>query len=172
MREPWEMSCLNIEQLETETGGKFTGLFPDPNVDMKAVFGASWSWGGRFVTHTFDRTRHGTKTFADYNCDTAKSVVVSMSVTIDVWPPETRPQVARMEIESAKRAGYKLCREFEDIGGDPPESPLAEVLYRKNTVVLRKGSREYVVEWITAGNGSPLRVAVGPEAYMTAHCTY
>jgi hypothetical protein len=154
------MPCLDIEKVETETGGKFTDLFPPQ--DKRDLFP---SLDG-LVSYTFDRTRRGYKTIAGYTCLTAKSVVVAMKVQIYV-PPQDIAQVARMEVESAKRAGYKLCREFEEIGGNP-----SVLIYsHKRTVVLRKGSREYAVEqWLLGTNGPPVVVSVGPKAYMSVHC--
>jgi hypothetical protein len=161
------MSCRNIEKLETETGGKVSGL------------GASRSQNGKFVGHSFYSTRYGYPTFASYTCDTAKSVVVSMRVQYlefrENQKPLDRAQVARMEVESAKRAGYKVCREFEEPSreADPPGDDFIEMIhFSQSTVVLRKGSREYVVERnpVCFGSCPAVMVSVGTKAHTTVHC--
>jgi hypothetical protein len=156
------MACRKIESLETETGGK---LLKD----------LSRSPDGRVVGYHSERTRHGIQADIFYSCLTAKSVVVSMSVYMNTafLSGQDGAQVIEMEIESAKRAGYKVCREFEERAPEkrpPGEDYLDLIHFLKHTVVLRNGSREYVVEWITVGNGPRLGVHVGPKAYMPAHC--
>jgi hypothetical protein len=156
------MPCRNIvKKLETETGGKFTG--PTPQSD------------GR-VTYHAERTRHGYYADAFYSCSNAKSVVVSMSLYMQIMSEQDRAQVARMEVESAKRAGYSVCREFHEIGQEPPQkgvSPyedLRGIHFEEHTVVLRKGSREYAVGHVLVGGGA-VSVAVGlNKTYMAVHC--